>query len=84
MSRLRVYLTIHDQQAFLPAGISFANVMYFYFGIVQAFSTLYACGGRGSLGVPRRVRGDIPRYAAACVTRPVKPTNSSLHSSFTS
>jgi len=39
-----------------PAGISFADVMYFTFAIVQAFSTLYACGGcAGRFGVPHWV-----------------------------
>ena len=30
-------MTIHDQKEFLPAGISFADVMYFTLAIVQAF-----------------------------------------------
>jgi hypothetical protein len=54
MSRLRVFLTIHDQQEFFcPAGLSFADVMYFTLAIVQAFFTLYACGEcAGRFGVP--------------------------------
>jgi hypothetical protein len=49
--------------------------MYFTFAIVQAFPRFMpAEGARVASDWPRRVRGDIPRYAAARVTRPVKPT----------
>ena len=71
MSRLRVFLTIHDSMHFCPTGISFADVMYFTFAIVRAFPR-YMLVEDARIASERFV-GFAVTYratAAACVTRP--------------